>query len=490
MKTIVAFLCVLLAFNAYSGPHSKDRENGYRVGLNETHELFLSGNYEEALDDYMSFAEVGSVEAFYQLGSMYESGKGTTRDPIQAFAWLNLARQDNYRNSGVIADELFNSFSKNEKALAHQKAQRYLSQYGKVALREKFYPKLLPTDEKVSFPEKEVANYAYVGMEDEGETYPDALYETEFFQPSVFQPSVTGGMVVDYEIYPDGSRRDLTMVYLSTHAATLSARDIKFKKSPPPTFKGEGTHFLGRAYWGLSTASESFLEKYQRYFYFRISKEFREIREGQTAAHKYSQALMMMSHRWLETEKGEAVRLLTEAATAGIAEAQYLLGTVLYREQKRLPEAIGWIEKSAAQGYATAEYRLGRLMLASPFIEKDEEKALFWLRKAALRGMPLAIKKAASLELFAESESLINTKEAMEFIQKIDYYYHNDPEITFMKGLANLKKKPRNFRRGTSLLLDGIEEAKEYGWDVTEWEKIYDSYTQQNVWVIDVPSGS
>jgi len=52
-------------------------------------------NYGEAVQWYRRAAEHGYVMAQYNLGLMYEDGRGVPQDYVQAYMWLNLAASNN-----------------------------------------------------------------------------------------------------------------------------------------------------------------------------------------------------------------------------------------------------------------------------------------------------------------------------------------------------------------------------------------------------------
>merc|ERR1712185_596475 len=83
-------------------------------------------------------------------------------------------------------------------------------------------------------------------------------------------------------------------------------------------------------------------------------------------------------------ENAEVVRMMTEAAEQGDAEAQCHLG-VMYLYGHGVPQsgalAVEWYRKAADQGHATAQYTLG-LMYAegNDSLPQDFAEALRWLR--------------------------------------------------------------------------------------------------------------
>lgn len=76
------------------------------------------------------------------------------------------------------------------------------------------------------------------------------------------------------------------------------------------------------------------------------------------------------------------IELLMSAAKQGYAPAQARLGEILYLSQYE-KDAVEWYRKAAEQGNLAGEYGLGRMYASGEGIEKDNEKALYWLKFAA-----------------------------------------------------------------------------------------------------------
>ncbi|HEY9786470.1 MAG TPA: tetratricopeptide repeat protein [Candidatus Obscuribacterales bacterium] len=85
-----------------------------------------------------------------------------------------------------------------------------------------------------------------------------------------------------------------------------------------------------------------------------------------------------------------AAKKARKLAENGHAKAQTILG-LLYENglgvEKDMERAIFWMEKAASQGVAEAENHLGHLYLEGKSIEKDLARAEHWLAKAAEHGV-------------------------------------------------------------------------------------------------------
>lgn len=92
----------------------------------------------------------------------------------------------------------------------------------------------------------------------------------------------------------------------------------------------------------------------------------------------------------------EGRRWVRKAATDGDPLGQALIGELLLfgraGMEKNEAEGVAWTRKAAEQGDARAQYTLASLLANSIGVEKDLEKAHFWLELSAAQGNPDARK--------------------------------------------------------------------------------------------------
>ncbi len=100
-------------------------------------------------------------------------------------------------------------------------------------------------------------------------------------------------------------------------------------------------------------------------------------------------AMLYVAGRTLNQDYAAAVRWLTRAATAGLAEAQYNLGIIYARglgvEANPLQAAI-WFQSAAEQDYLRAQYALGLAYARAEGVEQNYPEAVDWLQRAAEQG--------------------------------------------------------------------------------------------------------
>ena len=99
--------------------------------------------------------------------------------------------------------------------------------------------------------------------------------------------------------------------------------------------------------------------------------------------------------------------LLKRSPDSGYTPAQFEYGMLLYRDQKDIKLAIALISKAAQKGFTQTEYRLGRLILDSPWIIRDEKRALFWLELAAQKAHVGASLKPVKLNCYLKIKNYL-----------------------------------------------------------------------------------
>ena len=89
MKRFIVTLC--LALVSFSVGCSDDFKKGV--------EAYNKGDYATALKEWIPLADQGNVKAQYNLGLMYDMGKGVLQDYKEAVRWYQLAAEQGYSSA-------------------------------------------------------------------------------------------------------------------------------------------------------------------------------------------------------------------------------------------------------------------------------------------------------------------------------------------------------------------------------------------------------
>ena len=135
----------------------------------------------------------------------------------------------------------------------------------------------------------------------------------------------------------------------------------------------------------------------------------------------YAQYLLAMNFFDLYSENNkEALHWLERAASNDEPEALYQLG-VYYEEggEADLAKAINYFQRAAELNHADAALELSYIYDEGISVEQDDDKALFYLKKAAELGVQEAIEELAAQALSGEGN--MDGKEAEYWIKKAGY---------------------------------------------------------------------
>lgn len=63
------------------------------------YQSYLKGDYAAAFEEWLPLAELGDVEAQYNLGVMYDEGAGVEQDPTTAASWYRKAAEQGFMDA-------------------------------------------------------------------------------------------------------------------------------------------------------------------------------------------------------------------------------------------------------------------------------------------------------------------------------------------------------------------------------------------------------
>jgi len=119
---------------------------------------------------------------------------------------------------------------------------------------------------------------------------------------------------------------------------------------------------------------------------------------------------------WFKKNPTRGIQLLTESATEGYDEAQFLLASILH-QQHQYASAAAWYEKAAQQEHPEAQYILGLFYEKGYGVAVNNQLALNYYKKAAKQQHPDAQYKTAYFY-----EKGIGCKAGPDFMHAYRYY--------------------------------------------------------------------
>ena len=133
----------------------------------------------------------------------------------------------------------------------------------------------------------------------------------------------------------------------------------------------------------------------------------------------YAQYLLAMNFFYYKHENNkEALHWLERAAGNDEPYALYQLG-LYYSEANDLAKAIKYYQRAAELNHADAALELGYIYGEGFGVEQDDNKALFYLKKAAESGNQEVLDELAAMALSGQGN--MDTKEAEYWIKKAGY---------------------------------------------------------------------
>jgi len=471
---------------------------------------FSENKYEQALTEYMSITQIGNPKAYYQLGVIHHNGFWVEKNFLESIVWFSLAAEYNYEDAKDIVKKLVSQVSVKQQPKVAELIATYIDKFGKEAINKKYYP--IINDQNIGFKVNLIDETDQYVASDETRLNDDIDLEDEYtsnffdednddlnsFDDSTLdigssQQSLDNVLntpyflVVDYDVAKDGSRRNLTPIesFGSIDNILYSLKSINITE---PTFKEEPISFLDRTHKGIADYTKSEFRDKQRKLYYRIRKNFAKFKNNDklTPVEKYKYASLLMNVTWLTSTNKQINQLLSDSSEAGVVLAQLEYGLKLYREQEDIESAIYWISKAAQQTNQKAEYTLGKILLDSPWVVRDEAKALAWLESAAKKRHIPSIKKVTELKLLAVDKSLRNAKEANEYLDNMSETKDIDPIYHYLRAIAYTKDESRQLSAAFKHMRRAIYLAGNLNWDVTEWNDWLVRWGQGRVTVKDL----
>ncbi|WNC71775.1 hypothetical protein RGQ13_16890 [Thalassotalea psychrophila] len=455
---------------------------------------FQQQQYKLALGEYITLADGGNARAFYQLGAIYYNGFGVDQSETKALVWFALAAEHDFENSVEIVNDLLSGVPATDKEKLLAIIAQFKKAYGKQGIQDKYFPQINEANlsEKIVYSNGKQLDAFYITTDegfiedDDSEVaFDDEIYDSEgFSETETFKKSSVLEnfknrpymLVVDYDIAPDGSRRNFNPVQVIGNP-NKGILDLSYSNSLKPTFKGKSVNFVHRSYLGVANYGSSEIRRELSFLYSRVTRYVRKLADSEIPEEQYQHAAALMYFTWLKREEGQVEALLKSSSNGGYIPAQFEYGLLLYREQKDIKLAVELISKAAQQGFTQAQYRLGRLILDSPWIMNDEKRALFWLELAAEEAHVGAALKASEVKLLSKNKQLLDVSGAIELLDKLTEEEAENPEYLYLQALAHNNMRPRKLSVAVTYIREAIELGDDRGWDISLWENTLKGWT-------------
>jgi TPR repeat protein len=300
-------------------------------------QLYKNGQYEQAFPVCSKAAEQGEAGAQFNLGRMYDHGKGVQQDDIEAVKWYRKAAEQ----GEVLAQFSLGQMYKNGKGVRQDDTEA-----------AKWYRKAAEQGFALAqFGLAEMYNWGHGVQQD----YAEAVKGNAKAQYNL-------GCMYDFG---KGVQQD------DTEAA-------KWYRKAAEQGHADAQYNLGCMYANGQGIQQDYAE---------AAKWFRKAAEQEDAKAQYNLGTMYYSGKGVQQDDTEAVKWYRKSAEQGCAYAQFNLA-VMYAlgdgVQQDYAEAVKWYRKAAEQGNAEAQHNLAVMYANGNGILQSGAAAADWYYKAGL----------------------------------------------------------------------------------------------------------
>lgn len=428
------------------------------AGFYEGVEAYKNGDYRLAFEHIEPLAKMGHVHSQFLVAVMYYRGEGASKNTLLGYGWMKLAAEGGHEKAKELLPKL-RAEMLDEGAAA---AERLVAAFTPDALNERLMPRVLANCEYESMTPPKV----------------DKL-SRPFYPEEARRMNVSGSVVVELTIAPDGTVRDTRVVRSfppgafvdSVLAVTPSWKFFPALKDGEPT---TSVHTVAVSF-NMDGDSKRDLQKHVA--------EFESKAQGGDPVAQYLYATIMAGHPDYKKPWSDVLPWISKAAQAGLAPAQFELGQSLLMgrgcEQDQV-KAVHWLQLAAQQGDANAQVSLARISL-TPGATFDQEKALFWLRQAANQEHERANKYLAAILAASDDERVRHPTKALELLDKIELGDKREPTTREIRAAALANSG--DFAGAVRAQKFAVSRAKALGWDTAPMQERLARYQANQGWV-------
>jgi TPR repeat protein len=446
---------------------------------------YATQDYSNAMQGYLEASQVGNPYAMYQLGTMYHKGQGVAPDPLNALIYYAMAAEYDFQNSKSIVETMLSNLSAEHASKIRQIIEQDLVNKGKAYSNTRYLPNIIEEnlaykitfDGEPSLPEKYYSD-DFDNIIDIDDNNPNS----SFYRP--LSNKYAPFLIVENEVAADGSARNLIDIQKTGNTQKLTEDYILFP-GPVPKFKGQPINFVHRSKMGLAATNKFTILENNEPLYEGVLKKTKTLKTSDNLNDRFLYAVSLQNFDWITKDKTLAEQAFLELAELGHPGAMFEYGSMLYRQQRDIKTAIHWISEASKYGLGRAEYRLGTILMDSPWVERDEEKALFWFQSASQKGNNHAALKAIEIQLTANNLSLRNPDATIEPLEIMQDEQSLNPEYFYLQALSYKDRTDRDFAKAIENLEKAIFMASNRNWDVSEWQDLLLKLTQGNVYITD-----
>ena len=385
------------ALSGGDAPHSDVTANASDDGETVVAEKEFVDHY--AIKKTKEAAKLGDIEAQFDLGVMYDTGKGLEQDFTAAVRWYSEAAEQGHAkaqfNLAVMYDK-GQGVKQDYAEVAHwyrKAAERghVQAQYNLATLYDSSFESMLGVGqddveasrwyEQAAAQGNINAQVNLASMHSSGQGIPQSFLEArKWYALAAEQGDPEAQELIHFidQKLLEGKSEEVAAPVAAVEASETRAAAAD---TPPGTAPGiqEGAF--------VNATADEFRDEQGLKQYFALS--LKAAKQGDSTAQFNVGCMYDDGTGGVEQDFEKAARWYSEAAEQGHAEAQFKLG-IMYRnglgvEQEDV-EVVHWLRKAAERGHVQAQYNLGNMYDNGDGVEPSEEEAVRFYRMAADQG--------------------------------------------------------------------------------------------------------
>ena len=291
----------------------------------------------------------------------------------------------------------------------------------------------------------------------------------------MFRQGMEGWVDMSFNIYPDGSARDIQVIEDMPLNGGFAEEAVKSLEKYNFVFEENGKivkitepyiHHTLRIQFKFKSPTKGLNSKQQLFIQNLIAKaKGGDINAQYTYAQLYETYLQEQG----EIDAEQVNQWLFNAAQQGIPDAQYRLGKNIYYGKScevEKQKGLDWIMHAAQHGDANAEFMAYQLLQNDGLINQANQPPSYWLEQSATNGSKIAqlmyAKEVANTEFPTDEQLNI----ALGYIQ--NYADTSFKTIQWYQINALLQDKVNKHSFALKSIKKALRYAKKAGWDLSE----------------------
>jgi TonB family protein len=422
----------------------------------DAQKYYENKDYAKAYFEFKQLAKLGNQKSQYNVALMNYKGQGTDKNAIEAYAWASLvtdiAKYQPLFN--IIGEELSPNDLIQAQKLAKNHNVNYAYENSKVILGpiEDNNPNSTKTANKPNVvSDKRVA--------------PD-------YPTNLALKGIQGWAKIMFNIYPDGSVRDLQIVE-ELPAKTFGKAAIQSVEKYRFHFEQNGEVVSMKEPYSATQRIDFKLHGHDQILSTKHKSYLEKVKTNADNGDVYAQyeyaAIQDRYYLDKDIDQKQMNQWLFNASQEGIADAQYRLGKNIYfgkdcKIEKQ--KGLDWVMQAAQIGNLYAQYMVYHMLKNETVINQSDATPFYWLSQAAKNGLSIAQLNYAK-EISSKSNPSDNElKLAQKYLK--NYSKETYRTIQWYQISALIDAKLNNHKKAYSKIKSAYRLAKVYGWDLTE----------------------